>query len=152
MLIHSESILLLESVPYTQSSYAEMLGELGYGYLHYADYGDEPKLDAPAGTLDGVVAVWMDRAVGAEQFAHLVARATAFPRARGALIISPFATEENARLLARSGAKGWARPPLAKAAIAQRLSYVLHGERRQRPERVVADRRREPVYPVALPA
>jgi len=153
-----EIILLLESHPYTQSRYANALNGLGYWQLQYADYTESAAV-GKAAAFDAVVAVWTDEAIAPERFARVVSYVTDLPRVRGALILSPFTTLDNARLLARSGAKGWARPPVTHNELGARLACLLHGNRRLGGDRRVAadrhdrpDRRREPLYPVAVPA
>src|SRR5258708_5712055 len=152
MRCRSETVLLLESVPYTENRYAGLLTALGYWELLYSNYADAVTFRPLAAEIDGVVAVWTDGGIAADRFARAVANATSLPRVRGALIVSPYATEENARLLMRSGAKGWARPPLSRHQLAGGLSCVLHGDRRHRTQPVPTDRRREPVYPLAATA
>lgn len=152
MRCRSETILLLEARPYSQNVYAGALNRLGYWQLLYSNYaaGGVP----PAGTsaFDAVVAVWFDADMAIDRFARAVANAALLPRVRGALIISPFTTETNARLLARSGAKAWARPPVTDGDLGGRLGCLLHGDRRRGDRRIVRDRRGEPMYPLAVPA
>ena len=153
MRTRSDTVLLLEARPFVDSLYAGVLNQLGYWQLLYANYGDTPAFAVGTAAADAVVAVWLDDRIGVDRFARAVANATSFPRVRGALIVSPFSTEINARQLARSGARAWARPPVSSRELGARLSCLLHGDRRLGGERrVVADRRREPLYPVAVPA
>ena len=158
MRTRSETILLLEAHPYIRSQYARVLNALGYWQLLYANYTEGVAV-GNATAFDAVVAVWTDSAIAPERFARVVAYVTDLPRVRGALIVSPFTTAHNARLLARSGARGWARPPVSYSELGARLACLLHGDRRFGGERRVAvdrhpapDRRREPAYPVAVPA
>lgn len=153
MRCRSETIVLLDSRPYTTTEYADLLAQLGYWQCLYADYSEGSAMVAGAAAVDAVVAVWTDRTIGVDRFARAVAEATNFPRVRGALIVSPFTTESNARLLSRHGARGWARPPVSKSDLGGRLNVLLHGDRRlDGQRRVIADRRREPLYPIAVPA
>jgi len=158
MRARSETILLLESRPFGRSKYADILNALGYWQLLYADY-TEGSAVGNATAFDAVVAVWTDEAIAPDRFARLVSYLTSLPRVRGALIVSPFATVDNARLLARSGAKGWARPPVPLTEMGARLGCLLHGDRRRQPDRRIVgdrrdgpDRRRAPLYPMPLPA
>lgn len=155
----NETLLLLESRPYARNKYAGALNALGYWQVLYADYTEGSAFFGNASAFDAVVAVWTDEAIAPERFARIVTCVTSLPRVRGALIVSPFTTEDNARLLARSGAKGWARPPVPLGELGARVGCLLRGDRRVHGDRrIVADRsdspdrRREPLYPMALPA
>ncbi len=159
MRTRSETILLLEPCPYVESRYAGALTKLGYWQLLYANYVDTPAFAIGTAMADGVVAIWLDPKIAVDRVARAVANATGFPRVRGALVVSPFTTASNARLLAQSGAKGWARPPLSESDFAGRLGCLLHGDRRLGADRrtiadrrTAPDRRRQPLYPLAVPA
>ena len=153
MRTRSETIVLLDSRPFTTTAYAEILAEIGYWQVLYGNYLEASGLVAGGAAADAVVAVWTAETVAVDRFARAVAEATRFPRVRGALVVSPFTTEPNARLLARSGARAWARPPVSKSDLAGRLNVLLHGDRRVvRDNLVLADRRRQPLYPLAVPA
>ena len=155
----NETILLLDSRPYAGNKYAGALNALGYWQILYADYTESSAFVGNASAFDAVVGVWTDAAVAPERFARIVAYVTGLPRVRGALVVSPFTTADNARLLAGSGAKGWARPPVSLVEFGARLGCLLHGDRRMHVERRVLpdrpdspDRRHEPLYPVTVPA
>jgi hypothetical protein len=63
------------------------------------------------------------------------------PHARGALIVSPFSTEENADLFRTSGARMWVRYPFTKEQFDHRLQHLLVDRRRRR-QPIVIERRR----------
>ena len=142
-----EAILLLEPHPYPRNEYAAQLTGLGYEKLLYSDYAGGVPFDA-AGVLrlDAVVGVWNDGTVAADRFARAVSSAAAAATAQGALIISPFATAENARLLGRSGARTWLLPPVADAELDARIQLLIHGERRREVKPVVIERRRGSLF------
>ena len=155
----NEILLLLESRPYARNKYAGALNALGYWQIVYADYTEGSAFFGNASAYDAVVAVWTDPAIAPERFARMVACVTSLPRVRGALIVSPFTTEDNARLLARSGAKGWARPPVPLGELGARVACLLGGDRRTLSNRRIIgdradspDRRHQPLYPLPLPA
>jgi len=137
-----ETILLLEPRPYARNQYAAQLTGLGYQKLLYSDYAGGAPFDAAAAVrLDAVVAVWNDGAVAVDRFARIVASAAAAATARGALVISPFSTADNARLLAQSGARAWLLPPVGDGEIDARIQLLVHGERRHEVKPVVIERR-----------
>jgi hypothetical protein len=152
MRCRSETILLLEAVPYVENRYAGPLTALGFWQLLYFNYTDAASFRALAAEIDAVVAVWTDPGVAAERFARAVANATSLVGVRGALIISPYATAENARLLQRSGARAWARPPVSLTELGSRLDCLVRGERRRAVRPVPIDRRSSTLYPAAVPA
>lgn len=151
---HNETILLFEPHPYARNEYAAILNQAGYWRLLYANYTEHTGFAAGIAPFEAVVAVWTQDDVALDRFARAVANATSLPHVRGALIVSPFTSEDNVRRLARSGAKGWAVPPVSNGELAGRLSCLLRGDRRTGAERRVGqraapDRRRMPAYPVA---
>lgn len=152
---HAETILLFEPRPYARNQYATVLNRLGYWRLLYANYTEYSGFAPGIAPFEAVVAVWTEDDVALDRFARAVANATSFPHVRGALIVSPFTSEDNVRLLARSGARGWAVPPVSDSELGGRLGCLLHGdrrtgaERRRADERAAPDRRRMPAYPVA---
>jgi len=138
-----ETILLLEPRPYRRNQYAALLTGLGYEKLLYSDYAGGAPFNATAVLrLDAVVAVWNDEAVDADRFAGVVAGAASAATAHGALVISPFATAENARRLGQSGARAWLVPPVADDELDARLQLLVHGERRREVKPVAVNRRR----------
>ena len=153
-----ETILLFESYPYVRSQYSGVLNQLGYWRLLFANYTEGPGFAAGIAPFDAVVAVWTEPGIDVNQFAGAVANATSLLKVRGALIVSPFTNEDNVRLLGRSGAKGWARPPVSNGELAARLRVLLHGDRRVAAERRLevrhqaADRRHMPLYPLPMSA
>ncbi len=154
----SETILLLEPHPYPHNKYAGLLNTLGYWQLLYADYTDGSAV-GNVKAFDAVVAIWTDDTIAPDRFARIISYVTGLPRVRGALIVSPFTTEDNARLLARSGAKGWARPPVPLGELGARVACLLGGDRRTLSHRRIMgdrrdspDRRVQPLYPLPLPA
>lgn len=155
---HDETILLFESCPYVRSQYSGVLNQLGFWRLLFANYAEGPGFAAGIAPFDAVIAVWTDADINVNQFARAVANATSLLKVRGALVVSPFTTADNVQLLARSGAKGWARPPVSNGELAARLRVLLHGDRRVAAERRLetrrqaVDRRHSPLYPVAVPA
>lgn len=155
---HVETILLFEPRPYARNQYAAILNQLGYWRLLYANYTEHSGFAPGIAPFEAVVAVWTEDDVAIDRFARAVASATSFPHVRGALVVSPFTSEDNVRQLARSGARGWAVPPVSDADLAGRLSCVLHGDRRAAPERrragprAALDRRHMPLYPLPAPA
>ncbi len=151
MRYRTEKILLLESRPNINNWYAAALAMLGYTDVTYVYYTRRPPLPLPP-AADPVVAVWADGGVAIERFAEAVGDATARAGVRGALIISPFATEANARLLVDHGAKAWVRPPASKGEIGARLNVMLYGDRRRTVRPVAVDRRHAPIYATAIPA
>jgi hypothetical protein len=152
MRTRSETILLLEPVPYTENRYAGPLTALGYWQLLYSNYSDATSFRTLSAEVDGVVAVWTDAGVAAPRFARAVANGTSLVGVRGALIISPFATADNARLLQRSGARAWARPPVSLTELGSRLQCMLYGDRRRLAQPIVLDRRRTGLFPAPMPA
>jgi hypothetical protein len=152
MRCRSETILLLEAVPYVETRYGGPLTALGYWQLLHFNYNDALSFRSLAAEIDAVVAVWTDGGVAAERFARAVASATSLVGVRGALVISPFATADNARLLQRSGARVWARPPVSLTELGARLDCLVRGDRRRIAQPVVLDRRSAALYPAAIPA
>ena len=153
---HNETVLLFEPRPYARNQYAHILNQVGYWRLLYANYAEHSGFTQGIAPFDAVVAVWTEDDIAVEHLARAVANATSVPHVRGALVVSPFTSEGNVRLLARSGAKGWAVPPVSHTELAGRLGCLLHGDRRNGSERRQAglprsapDRRRQPAYPVA---
>jgi len=141
MRYRSEKILLLESRPYYSNWYAGTLTSLGFTQLVYANYASVTPFRTPLAPVDAVVAVWTDDTIVVDRFAGAVAAATERPGVRGALILSPFATAANARLLMGSGAKAWIRPPISKGEISAKLHVMMYGERRRDVVPVRPDRR-----------
>ena len=155
---HNETLLLFEPRPYARNQYATVLNQLGYWRLLYANYAEHSGFAPGIAPFEAVVAVWTEDDVAIDHFARAVASATSFAHVRGALVVSPFTNEDNVRLLARSGAKGWAVPPVSKDELAGRIGCLLRGDRRagsdrrSTGQRAVPDRRRAPFYPLAAPA
>jgi len=151
MRYRTEKLLLLESRPYVNNWYVGALTSLGYTQLVYANYASVTPFRAPITPVDAVVAVWTDDTIVVDRFAGAVAAVTERPSVRGALILSPFATASNARLLMGSGAKAWIRPPISKGEISARLHVMMYGERRREVVAVRPDRR-APLHAAAVPA
>jgi hypothetical protein len=68
------------------------------------------------------------------------------------MVVSPFTTPANAKLLRHCGARAWVRFPFSMNEFVSRLHYLLEGERRHDRQPVRYDRRREPAFPIAVPA
>ncbi len=149
MLRHPETILLLEHHPEKRSLCASGLCALGYRHVSYLNFAQFETLPPVRETIDAVVAVWTDPDIAFSTVLHMVGHATDLPGARGALIVSPFSTEEHASLLRHCGARAWIRYPFLAEKFGKRLRYLLDGERRQSQLVVPFERRREPVYPEA---
>jgi DNA-binding response OmpR family regulator len=148
----TETILLLDHHAQKSSVCASALASLGYSRVCYADFRRYGRLEPVEETIDAVVAVWTDAAIDFATFLRVVGKATELPRAKGALIVSPFSTEENASLLRHCGARAWIRYPFLNGKLDRRLRYLIEGDGRQSDEPVAVERRHEPVYPVALSA
>ncbi len=149
MLHRSETILLLEHVPLSTSVCASALETLGYERVCYAQFTPDGEVTPTAEEIDAVVAVWTDYDIDRYVVLDMIASATSLPHARGALVISPFSTAENAELFKQSGARAWLRYPFQASQFDQRLRYLFHGDRRERFLTVPHDQRRDPIYPVA---
>jgi hypothetical protein len=147
MRYRSDTILLVESVSFADSLYTGPLNALGYWNLHYANYSETASFRAPEIVINAVVAVWTDGLVPLDRFARAVSHAASLPRVRGALIVSPFATEPNARLLAKAGAKSWACPPVSERDLDLRLRCILEGDRRRAAQPIAVERRRPSLVP-----
>ena len=149
--MRKETILLLEARPFATSEYAGLLSLLGYTQLLYSNYADGVAFTGSGAHIDAVMAVWIDGFIAADRFARAVANASGLRGVRGALVVSPFATADNARLLGRSGVRAWVRPPVIAPDLAARLQVLIHGERRQRLQTVAAERRLS-LYAAPMPA
>jgi len=142
----SESILLLDHTPRTRSICVETLESLGYHRLHFAAYSHRDSVLSVGDTVDAVVAAWTDTSIDLALFQHVVGIGVGLPRARGAMIVSPFSTGENASVLRRRGARSWVRFPFTMDEFDRHLRVLLDGDRRTKFQTVAHDRRREPVY------
>src|SRR5262245_34308748 len=99
MIRHKETILLLEHHAPKSSLCVSALGSLGYQHVRYANYSRSGGVTPIDDRVDIVVAVWTDTSIDLHTVIHVVGKATELPGVRGALIVSPFSTRENADLL-----------------------------------------------------
>jgi hypothetical protein len=154
MLKHPENILLLEHHPERRSQCASALCALGYPHVIYVNFARCLTLPPVRERIDAVVAVWTDLAIDFSTVLHMVGKATDLPHGPytqrlGALVVSPFSTEEHASLLRHCGARAWVRYPFLTEKFGRRLRYLIDGDRRRHQTVFAHDRRREPIYPHA---
>ncbi len=150
MSLRSETILLLEPRVTPVSPCARALAALGYDRVYYADFSCLDRVSRLDEVIDAVVAVWTDYDIAPRTVQRTVTKAMQLPHARGAMIVSPFSTGENADLFRASGARGWVRYPFTKEQFDQRLQHLLVDRRRLR-QPIVIERRRAPLME-AVPA
>jgi hypothetical protein len=123
MTLYLENILLLDHQPRTASNCAQVLELLGCKYLTYRDYSDPENVEWADEDIDIVIAAWTDREVERRTLLMALMGCTKLPKVRGVMVVSPFSTPANAKLLQLCGARAWIR----------------------------YDRRREPPFPISVP-
>jgi DNA-binding response OmpR family regulator len=144
-----ENILLLDHQPRAASNCAQVLELLGYRHFMYRDYSRPQAVEWADDDVDAVVAAWTAPEIERRELLLALMGCSKLPRVRGVLVVSPFSTPANARLLQLSGARAWIRYPFSMNEFDSRLRYLLNGERRRTRQSVRYDRRREPAFPVA---
>lgn len=146
---YMENVLLLDHCPRTASNSAQALELLGYKHFMYRDYSRPDNMEWADDEVDAVIAAWTVPEVERRELLLALLSCSKLPRVRGILIISPFSTPQNARLLQHSGARAWLRFPFSMNEFDSRLRFLLNGERRRTSKPVRYDRRREPAFPIS---
>jgi DNA-binding response OmpR family regulator len=152
MTLFLDNILLLDHQPRTASHCAQVLDLLGCKYLMYRDYSESEAMEWADEDVDLVIAAWTDRQIERRTLLMALMGCTKLPKVRGVLVVSPFSTPANAKLLQLCGARAWIRFPFSMNEFVSRLRYLQDGERRRTRKPVRYDRRREPAFPIAVPA
>jgi DNA-binding response OmpR family regulator len=152
MNLYLENILLLDHQPRTASNCAQVLELLGCSHLMYRDYSQSDGMAWADSDVDIVIAAWTSREIERRALLMALMGCTKLPKVRGVLVVSPFSTPANAKLLQLCGARAWIRYPFSMNEFVSRLRYLVDGERRRTRQPIRYDRRREPAFPIAIPA